>query len=66
MKALGLETSPFIFYPVYLMAKNSLIYTSAKYIKPLDQYLEKNGRIQQENVLELFLNEGKQLATMHR
>lgn len=66
MHELGLETRPFIFYPFYLMAKNGLIYTGAKYIKPLDRYLVKRGRALQENALDLFLNEGKQLATMHR
>lgn len=66
MKNLGLKPRPIAWYPFYLMAKNSVIYSSAKHIKPLDRYLQKQGRAEQEYALELYKNAGAQLASMHR
>ncbi|NHB59359.1 DUF2236 domain-containing protein [Acinetobacter sp. 194] len=66
MRNLGLKPRTLAWYPLYLMAKNSVIYTSAKGFKPLDRYLQKRGRAQQEFALELYKNAGKQLASMHR
>lgn len=66
MKNLGLPPRPIAWYPIYLMAKNTLIYNSAKQIPKLDLYLQKHGRMQQEQALTLYQNAGKQLASMHR
>ena len=62
---LGLKPRPIAWYPFYLMAKNTIIYNSAKHISKLDQYLKIQGRIEQEDALKLYKNEGKQLASMH-
>lgn len=66
MKNLGLKPRAIAWYPFYLMAKNSVIYTGAKHIPKLDQYLQQNGRKEQEFALELYQNAGKQLASMHQ
>ncbi|QIO10121.1 oxygenase MpaB family protein [Acinetobacter lanii] len=66
MKNLGLKTRPVAWYPFYLMAKNTVIYNSAKHIDRLNQYLQKKGRAEQEYALELYKNAGKQLASMHQ
>lgn len=66
MKNLGLKPRPIAWYPLYLLAKNTVIYTSAKHIPKLDQYLQLRGRIQQENALNLYQHAGKQLASMHQ
>ena len=66
MKNLGLKPRAIAWYPFYLMAKNSVIYAGAKHIPKLDQYLQQNGRKEQEFALELYQNAGKQLASMHQ
>lgn len=66
MKNLGLETRAFAWFPFYLMAKNTLLYTGAKHSTKLEQYLRIQGRKQQEDILELYQNAGKQLASMHQ
>lgn len=65
MKNLGLKPRAVAWYPLYLLAKNTVIYNSAKQIPKLDAYLQKRGRQQQEDALELYQNAGKQLASMH-
>ena len=66
MKNLGLKPRPIAWYPLYLMAKNSVIYNSARHLSWLDRYLQKHGRAEQEYALKLYKNAGKQLASMHR
>lgn len=66
MKNLGLKPRLLPWYPLYLFSKNSLLYTSARKIPQLDQFLQKRGRATQEQALELYQNAGKQLASMHR
>lgn len=66
MKNLGLPPRSIAWYPIYLMAKNTVIYNSAKQIPKLDSYLQKHGRMQQEQALTLYQNAGKQLASMHQ
>ena len=66
MKNLGLKPRTLAWYPLYLIAKNTLLYRSAKHIDKLDQYLQQNGRAEQEYALELYQNAGKQLASMHQ
>lgn len=66
MKNLGLKPRKVAWYPFYLMAKNTIIYNSAKRIHRLDQYLQKHGRAEQEYALKLYKNAGKQLASMHQ
>ena len=66
MKNLGLKPRTLAWYPLYLIAKNTLLYRGAKHIDKLDQYLQQNGRAEQEYALELYQNAGKQLASMHQ
>lgn len=66
MKNLGLKPRVVAWYPFYLLAKNSLIYTSARVVPKLDNFLIQRGRFQQEYALELYQNAGKQLASMHQ
>lgn len=66
MKNLGLKPRTVAWYPLYLIAKNTIIYNSAKFIPQLDDFLQKHGRAQQEDALELYQNAGKQLASMHQ
>ena len=66
MKNLGLKPRTFAWFPLYLMAKNTVLYNGAKHIGKLDQYLQKQGRAEQEYSLELYQNAGKQLASMHQ
>ena len=66
MKNLGLKPRLLPWYPLYLLTKNSVIYTSAKGIPILDKYLQTSGRRFQEDALELYQNAGKQLASMHQ
>ncbi len=66
MKNLGLKPRTVAWYPFYLMAKNTIIYNSAKHIPKLDAYLQEHGRKQQENSLKLYQHAGKQLASMHQ
>jgi len=66
MKNLGLKPRILPWYPLYLLTKNSVIYSSAKMIPKLDQYLQQKGRSEQEQALDLYQNAGKQLASMHQ
>ena len=66
MKDLGLKPRTFAWYPVYLLAKNTLIYNGAKHSDVLKNYLQKHGRAEQEYALTLYQNAGKQLASMHQ
>ncbi|AWL30291.1 DUF2236 domain-containing protein [Acinetobacter defluvii] len=66
MKNLGLKPRTIAWYPFYLMAKNTLLYNSAKHSDKFSQYLQKHGRSEQEYSLALYQNWGKQLASMHQ
>ena len=66
MKNLGLKPRILPWYPVYLLTKNTVIYAGAKKIPKLDLYLQRKGRSQQEQALDLYQNAGKQLASMHQ
>ncbi|NNP72566.1 hypothetical protein A7P53_08300 [Acinetobacter defluvii] len=66
MKNLGLKPRMIAWYPFYLMAKNTLLYNSAKHSDKLSQYLQKHGRSEQEYSLALYQTWGKQLASMHQ
>lgn len=66
MKNLGLKPRALAWYPLYLIAKNTLVYRGAKHIPKLDQYLQESGRAKQEYALSLYQNTGKQLASMHQ
>lgn len=66
MKNLGLKPRILPWYPLYLLTKNTVIYAGAKKIPKLDLYLQRKGRSQQEQALDLYQNAGKQLASMHQ
>ena len=66
MKNLGLKPRILPWYPLYLLTKNTVIYAGAKKIPQLDLYLQRKGRSQQEQALDLYQNAGKQLASMHQ
>lgn len=66
MKNLGLKPRILPWYPLYLLSKNTVIYAGAKKIPKLDLYLQRKGRSQQEQALDLYQNAGKQLASMHQ
>ena len=66
MKDLGLKPRPFAWYPLYLLAKNTLIYNGARHSDLLKKYLQQHGRAEQEYALALYQNAGKQLASMHQ
>lgn len=66
MKALGLKPRAVVWYPLYLFAKNTMIYGSARYNARLQQFLQQHGRAQQEYSNTLYQNAGQQLASMHQ
>ena len=66
MKALGLKPRPVAWYPLYLFAKNTVIYRSARHSTHLEQFLQRHGRTQQEYSNTLYQNAGQQLASMHQ
>lgn len=65
MQALGLEQHSAAWYAYYLIARNTVLYTSARRIKKLDNLLLKCGREMQQQSLNLYEDDAKQLASMH-
>lgn len=66
MRNLGLKPRTVAWYPLYLFAKNTMIYNAAKHSDRLKQYLRLNGRTKHEYSNSLYQNAGKQLASMHQ
>ena len=65
MRALGLEHHSAAWYAYYLIARNTVLYTSARHIKKLDNFLLEQGRDMQQQSLNLYQDDAQQLASMH-
>jgi len=66
MKRLGLDAQSASWFAYYLILRNLTLYTSAKYIAPINQFLERNGRQLQKTGLSLYRKQSQQLASMHK
>lgn len=66
MKRLGLDAQSASWFAYYLILRNLTLYTSAKYIAPINQFLERNGRQLQKTGLSLYRKQSQQLASMHQ
>lgn len=66
MKSLGLDAQSASWFAYYLILRNLTLYTSAKYIAPINQFLERNGRQLQRTGLSLYRKQSQQLASMHK
>lgn len=66
MKSLGLDAQSASWFAYYLILRNLTLYTSAKYIAPINQFLERNGRQLQKTGLSLYRKQSQQLASMHQ
>lgn len=66
MQKLGLKSRPAAFFAYYLIARNTLLYTSAKYSNKIDNFLLRHGRQVQKLGLALYESKAKQLASMHQ
>ncbi|MGG2097181.1 oxygenase MpaB family protein [Acinetobacter haemolyticus] len=66
MKSLGLDAQSASWFAYYLILRNLTLYTSAKYIAPINQFLERNGRQLQRTGLSLYRKQSQQLASMHQ
>ena len=65
MRKLGLTPQSASWFAYYLIARNLALYTGAKYVPKLEDYLEKNGRNLQKLGLMLYRTQSQQLASMH-
>ena len=65
MKLLGLTPQSASWFAYYLIGRNLALYSGAKHIPRLNQFLELNGRHLQKLVLSLYRNQAQQLASMH-
>ena len=66
MQKLGLEHGSAAWFAYYLMIRNLVLYTGAKFVPKLDQTLREKGRNIQKLGLALYQSESKQLASMHQ
>ena len=66
MQKLGLEHGSAAWFAYYLIIRNLMLYTSAKYIPKLEQAIRHKGRNIQKLGLALYQSESKQLASMHQ
>ena len=66
MQKLGLKHRPAAWFAYYLIARNVVLYTSAKYSPKLSQRLQHRGRNIQKLGLALYQSKAKQLASMHQ
>ncbi|MCU4377810.1 oxygenase MpaB family protein [Acinetobacter haemolyticus] len=66
MKRLGLDAQSASWFAYYMILRNLTLYTSAKYIAPINQFLERNGRQLQKTGLSLYRKQSQQLASMHQ
>ncbi|APU47097.1 MULTISPECIES: oxygenase MpaB family protein [Acinetobacter] len=65
MKLLGLTPQSASWFAYYLIGRNLALYSGAKHIPRLNQFLELNGRHLQKLGLSLYRNQAQQLASMH-
>lgn len=65
MKLLGLTPQSASWFAYYLFGRNLALYSGAKHIPRLNQFLELNGRHLQKLGLSLYRNQAQQLASMH-
>lgn len=65
MKLLGLTHQSASWFAYYLIGRNLALYSGAKHIPRLNQFLELNGRHLQKLGLSLYRNQAQQLASMH-
>lgn len=65
MKLLGLTPQSASWFAYYLIGRNLALYSCAKHIPRLNQFLELNGRHLQKLGLSLYRNQAQQLASMH-
>lgn len=65
MKLLGLNPQSASWFAYYLIGRNLALYSGAKHIPRLNQFLEHNGRHLQKLGLSLYHNQAQQLASMH-
>ena len=66
MHKLGLKHRPAAWFAYYLIVRNIVLYSSAKYSPKLSQRLQHNGRNIQKLGLALYQSKAKQLASMHQ
>ena len=65
MKLLGLTPQSASWFAYYLIGRNLALYSGAKHIPRLNQFLEHNGRHLQKLGLSLYRDQAQQLASMH-
>lgn len=66
MQKLGLKPQSAAWFAYYLIGRNLTLYTGAKYLPPLNHFLENKGRHLQKMGLSLYRNQSQQLASMHQ
>ncbi|OTG85111.1 oxygenase MpaB family protein [Acinetobacter sp. ANC 4648] len=66
MQALGLKHHSAAWFAYYLIARNAVLHTSARRFKKIDTFLLQHGRHIQKHALDLYAEDGKQLASMHQ
>ena len=67
LKKLGLDTNVLPWFPVAMIPRNLLLYTAAKGLPNINNYLSKRGRLAQKFGLTIYQSEGQVgLASMHQ
>ena len=66
MHKLGLKYRPAAWFAYYLIARNIVLYNSAKYSPKLSQGLQHRGRNIQKLGLALYQSKAKNLTSMHQ
>ncbi|WP_288379215.1 oxygenase MpaB family protein [uncultured Acinetobacter sp.] len=65
MHKLGLEERPAAWFAYFLIVRNLILHTSAKYLPKVDRFLLRRGRIVQKFGMHLYQNEIQSLSDMH-
>ncbi|MCH7337820.1 oxygenase MpaB family protein [Acinetobacter sp. NIPH 2699] len=66
MQRLGLPPRFAPWFAYYLLLRNLALYTGARYLPTLNDFLERNGRHLQKSGLSLYQKQSQQLASMHQ